>query len=560
MTTNKTNISSLVEICVQKGITKVVLSPGSRNAPLAIAFNRHPKIDCYVIVDERCAAFFAMGMAQQTGKAVAIVCTSGSAALNYAPAIVEAFYQRIPLLVLTADRPVEWINQGAGQTIQQRDIYKNYILKSYELTQEAKEKSDDLWFNDRQVNEAINLAHFPKKGPVHINIPLREPLYDLTKKVNHQPKIQEIIEVEHAISESVLAKLNTTWSKAKKKLILCGLMEKNERLNSILNQLSEDPSVVILTETTANLWSKKFNLCIDRLITTIDKKEEKQFTPDLLVTIGGAIISKKIKAAFRRLQPEHHWHIDPSGTEMDTYQSLTQTIPVKPEYLFEKLISTTTTSKKSFAKTWKDRDNHTRKNHKKYLKNIRFSDLKAFETILERMPAGSNFQMGNSATVRYVQLFDQRPDIFYNSNRGTSGIDGSTSTAIGAAVASGKPTTLVCGDLSFFYDANALWNQYIPSNLRIIIVNNSGGGIFRIIPGPSTSDELDDYFEVTQQRTAAPFAKMYNLFYQKADSLESLKKVMKNFYKDKKRAGILEIFTPRTENDKVLKAYFESLK
>ncbi|MEM6379322.1 MAG: thiamine pyrophosphate-binding protein [Bacteroidota bacterium] len=194
------------------------------------------------------------------------------------------------------------------------------------------------------------------------------------------------------------------------------------------------------------------------------------------------------------------------------------------------------------------------------MKQAPYSDFKVFETIIEAMPAASNFQMVNSAKVRYVQLFDQRPDIFYNSNRGTSGIDGSTSTAIGAAVASGKPTTLVCGDLSFFYDANALWNQYIPSNFRIIIVNNAGGGIFRIIQGPATSDELDDYFEVTQQRTAAPFAKMYNLFYRKADNLESLKKVMKNFYKDKGRAGILEIFTPRKENDKVLKAYFQSLK
>ena len=225
MTTNKTNISSLVEICAKKGITKVVLSPGSRNSPLAIAFNRHPKIQCYVIVDERAAAFFALGMAQQAKQAVAIACTSGSAALNYAPAIVEAFYQRIPLVVLTADRPIEWINQGAGQTIQQRDIFKNYILKSYELTQEAKPKTEGIWFNDRQVNEAINLAHFPKKGPVHINIPLREPLYDLVEKTKHIPKIQELIEVESILSKTIFKKLKTTWEGSRKKLILCGLME-----------------------------------------------------------------------------------------------------------------------------------------------------------------------------------------------------------------------------------------------------------------------------------------------------------------------------------------------
>ncbi len=563
MTTNKTTISSLVEICAQKGITKIVLSPGSRNSPLAIAFNRHSEIDCYVIVDERAAAFFAMGMAQQTQQAVAIACTSGSAALNYAPAIVEAFYQRIPLIVLTADRPVEWINQGAGQTIQQRDIYKNFILKSFELIQEAKEGTDDLWYNDRQVNEAINLAHFPKKGPVHINIPLREPLYDLVKKTTHQPKIQEVIKIENTLPDEVFEKLKATWQQAKSKLILCGLMEKNQALNAALEELSDDPSVSVLTETTANIFNEKFNSCIDRLITTIEKKEERKFVPDILITVGGAIISKKIKALFRRVSPKAHWHFDTSGKEMNTYQSLTKTIPTRPEYFFKKLIEENSNQifkKSNFQKTWKDRDHQTRKNHHKFLKKTKYSDLKAFEIILKHIPTGSNFQMGNSSTVRYVQLFDQRKDLFYNSNRGTSGIDGSTSTAVGAAIASGKPTTLVCGDLSFFYDVNALWNPYLPSNLRIIIINNSGGGIFRIIPGPSTSDELDDYFEVTQERTAEPFAKMYNLSYQKADSVDSLEKVISNFYRKRKRAGILEIFTPRKENDKVLKAYFDALK
>lgn len=560
MTTNKTTISSLAEICVQKGITKIVLSPGSRNSPLAIAFNRHPKIQCYVIVDERSAAFFALGIAQQTKQAVAIACTSGSAALNYSPAIVEAFYQRIPLVVLTADRPVEWINQGAGQTIQQRDLFKNYILKSYELTQEAKPKTEDIWFNDRQINEAINLANFPKKGPVHINIPLREPLYDLVKTTTHIPKIQEQVEIENTLSNSIFEKLKTTWEGSKKKLILCGLMEKNEQLNTVLEKLDADPSVTILTETTANLWSEKFNPCIDRLITTIDKKEEKKFAPEVLVTLGGAIISKKVKALFRRLQPKEHWHFDIAGEEMDTYQSLTKTIRTSPEYFFKKINEESSLVKSAFQKTWNDRNDQTRKRHDQFLKKVKFSDFKAYEIILKNIPSGSNFQMGNSAGVRYVQLFDQRKDLSYNSNRGTSGIDGSTSTAVGAAVASGKATTLVCGDLSFFYDVNGLWNPYLPANLRIIIINNSGGGIFRIIPGPSTSDELDEFFEVTQKRTAEPIAKMYNLDYQKANSVKSLEKELSKFYKKGKRTKILEVFTPRKSNDKILESYFEFLK
>ena len=560
MTTNKTTISSLVEICAQKGITKVVLSPGSRNAPLAIAFNRHPEIDCYVVVDERAAAFFAMGMAQQTQQAVAICCTSGSAALNYAPAIVEAFYQRIPLLILTADRPVEWIDQGAGQTIRQRDVYGKYVLKSFELTQEAK-GGDDLWHNDRLINEAINLAHFPRLGPVHVNIPLREPLYDLAKKRTHEPKIQKVIKIEQSLSDTQLNFFLEKWNQADSKLILCGLMSSNRKVNELLEKICEDDSVSVLTETTANVFSEKFNPCIDRLISTIKKEEEKDFRPEVLITIGGAIVSKKIKILLQRMQPTEHWHIDAAGIEMDTYQSLTHTIPIDPNRFFQQLIDGIDFSKKekSFQEVWNTRNELTRNNHQAFLTKMPYSDFKAFEIILKNIPSGSVFQMGNSSTIRYVQLFDQRSDLEYFSNRGTSGIDGSTSTAVGAALASEKPTTLVCGDLSFFYDVNGLWNKYLPSNLRIIIINNSGGGIFRIIPGPSTSDELDEFFEVTQERTAEPFAKMYGLDYQQASSVEELENVLLEFYKEKNKAGILEVFTPRTENEKVLKAWFDLL-
>ena len=252
---------------------------------------------------------------------------------------------------------------------------------------------------------------------------------------------------------------------------------------------------------------------------------------------------------------------------MDTYQSLTKTIRTSPEYFFERLLTLVDNfqlppklSQSNFQKIWNDRNDQTRKHHHQFLRKVKFSDFKAYEIILKNIPPGSNFQMGNSAGVRYIQLFEQRKDLSYNSNRGTSGIDGSTSTAVGAAVASGKPTTLVCGDLSFFYDVNGLWNPYLPANLRIIIINNSGGGIFRIIPGPSTSDELDEFFEVTQKRTAEPIAKMYNLDYQKANSVKSLEKELPKFYKKGKRAKILEVFTPRKSNDKILESYFEFLK
>ena len=188
MISEKIAIQNLVDICAKKGVEKIVISPGSRNAPIILAFSKHPKIECLSVVDERSAAFFALGIAQQSQKTVAIACTSGTAALNFAPAIAEAYYQKIPLLVLTADRPVEWIDQADSQSVRQNNIFSNYIKKSFQLPQKIT-SDDDIWYNDRMISEAINTCHFPDKGPVHINIPFTEPLYEGFDEKIRKPKI-----------------------------------------------------------------------------------------------------------------------------------------------------------------------------------------------------------------------------------------------------------------------------------------------------------------------------------------------------------------------------------
>ncbi len=561
MDNQKIGIRHLAEICYQKGIEHIVISPGSRNAPIILAFTNHPKINCLSIVDERSAAFFALGMAQQSGKTVAIACTSGSAALNYAPAISEAYYQHIPLLVLTADRPTEWVDQADSQTIRQKDLYANYIKKSYELPQTIY-NSDDLWHADRVVNEAIDLCQYGTPGPVHINLPFKEPLYQGYDEEIESPKIISTTVVNPILVAKEIQKLATVWNSSSKKLILSGVIQPNSDLNSILAEISNDPSVTVLSENISNLNHTSFNPCIDRTLATLKEEEIEKFEPDLLISIGNQIVSKKIKAFFREHKPVEHWHIDTSHLFLDTFQSLTKNIPVKPEYFFNKLSEHIIPNKRSnFSEIWEQKYHHSIQKHDEFLKNCEYSDLKVFDLLLNSIPKNSNLQLANSTPVRYSQLFDVRNDITYNSNRGTSGIDGSLSTAAGAAYESKKPTTIILGDLSFFYDSNGLWNNYLSDDLKIILINNGGGGIFRFLDGPSDAESFETFFETTHHLNAEGIAQTFRVQYQSATNMDEIKQEIKKLYHpDNKKVGLLEIFTPREKNAEVLKDYFRSLK
>lgn len=561
MISDKRGIQNLVDICVEKGLRTVVISPGSRNAPLIITFNRHHGIECLTVVDERSAGFFALGIAQQTKQPVALVSTSGSAVLNYAPAIVEAYYQKVPLLILTADRPGELIDQGEHQTIRQNKIFRNYVKKSFQLPIEP-ENENDLWYNNRIISEAFNSTVYPDFGPVHINIPLREPLYDQKEyKADNKTRIINNVIPQLSLSQKNIEQLSEKWNSYEKKLILIGCMDKNPELNNLLNKISLDNSVVILAETTSNLKGEKLYSCIDRILPGMQTDRYQQFQPELLITMGGAIISKRIKAFLRNNKPVEHWHISPTDLHLDTYKSLTANICVEPEYLFIELINRTGQNNNSdYNQLYCNTDTKTEVNHSEFLSHTPYSDLKVFECILKAIPPENNLQMGNSTPVRYVQLFKPYKELKYNANRGVSGIDGCMSTAIGAAWVNNMPTTLIVGDLSFFYDSNALWNNYIHPDLRIIVINNSGGGIFRILDGPSETQELESCFEVSQNLTTEYIAKTYDISYYLCESLDDLNNILPGFYDfSKQRPAILEIKTPQKLNAKILKDYFNFL-
>ncbi len=566
---------NVVSLCVSKNIKHVVISPGSRNAPLTIGFTYHPDIKSYSIVDERCAAFVALGMAQQLQQPVALVCSSGSALLNYYPAISEAFYSDIPLVVISADRPIERIDIGDGQTIRQKNVYENHILYSANLYSELVLESEIIdkkllqkqWeaqkHNEREINLALNKA-IEEKGPVHINVPFYEPLYDTVENIEVNPiEIFPEITKRHYSKEELLPYAEI-WNKAKRKMVIVGVAQPNAVEQKFLEKLAKDDSVIVFTETTSNLHHEEFFTRIDTMIGPIEKDENMQelfeaLRPDILLTFGGMIVSKKIKAFLRNYNPNHHWHID-SKKAYNTFFCLNKHFETSVNDFFLEFFPLTTKIDSDYGEFWKNIRQKRQIRHDAYMDEIPYSDLKAMQLLVAKVPDNYIMQLANSSTIRYAQLFKWPPSLRIFCNRGTSGIDGSISTAAGSAMASNEPVLMVTGDLSFFYDSNALWNKYLPSNFRIIILNNSGGGIFRILPGNKNSENFESFFETVHDLKAEQLAKMYNFGYKAASSETEISESLNTFFDASGRPKILEIFTPRKVNDKVLLEYFSYMK
>jgi len=550
----------VVEKCAQHNITTVIVSPGSRNAPLTIGFTNNNKIKALSIVDERCAAFFALGIAQQTNNPVAVVCTSGSALLNYYPAIAEAFYSHIPLVIISADRPKHMIDIADGQTIRQENVFANHILFNANLVDAVNE----LRHNALEIDKALNIS-ISKKGPVHINVPFDEPLYETTNKLmindylgdKVRDKQNNSLLAETPLNVNELEKFANTWNKSIKKMVLIGVHAPDELLTTQLEHLVKDESVLVLTETTSNIGLLKSINNIDQLIIPLTIAELSELQPDILVTIGGMVVSKKIKQFLREFKPTHHWHVSTLNAP-NTYYCLSHHFKISPQLFFSQFFFLTKALNSNYQNYWLAYKQKRKNKHQQYLKAIGFSDLKAMESVFNAIPNNYQLQLSNSTVIRYSQLFDINPTLKIFCNRGTSGIDGSTSTAIGAAFSSKNPTVFITGDLSFFYDSNALWNKYIPKNFKIILINNSGGGIFKFIPGPTSTNSLN-YFVAPHHLNATHYCKMYGFNYVYASSLKDLDNKLVPFFNNDINPTLLEINTSDALNDEILKAYFNML-
>lgn len=549
-------VDELVKLCAAHGIEHVVVSPGSRNAPLSMSFDQAPGIKTCVIPDERSAAFFALGMALATHKPVAIVCTSGSAAYNYAPAVSEAFYQKIPLVVITADRPQAWINQGDGQTIMQQNIYGQHVLKS--VTLPVIENKEDEWLHNRLVNEALVTANAKVKGPVHINVPFKEPLYGRMENTGHVPRKIKAVQTIDRLTDEDLEFFRKEWTRSPKILLLIGQRSRNARFNELLSMITDYSNLVVMTEVTSNISGKTIS-AIDRCIDGFTAEDKTEFAPDILITAGDAIVSKKVKVWLRQARPRYHWHVAHEHQVPDTYGCLTHHIPLEIESFVNEVFLRHKPVEGSYMLRWKAKWVNLREKHAGFAAKAPWSDFRVFDFVLKNLPA-CNLHLGNSTPIRYAQLFEMRDDIEYFSNRGTSGIDGCSSTAAGVAYLSNKLNVLMTGDVSFYYDSNAWWNNYLKGNLKIILINNKGGNIFRIIDGPGDEQLTQRYFEAKQEMKAEFLCRQFGLHYFSAASENELVQNWTSFMQDSERPSLIEVFTDNLVSPQTLKEYFNCLK
>lgn len=550
---SKRSIQILSHLLKEYGIFNFIISPGSRNAPLAIHFSETDEFNCCSIIDERSAAFVGLGMAQSLKKPVVLTCTSGSAAANYYPAVTEAFYQNIPLLLLTADRPTDFVDLFDGQTIRQKDLFQQHSYGDFELLEDEKEGADE--HNFEIIKKALELC-FEKQGPVHINIPLSEPLYELVSELPMLPPVEKTIQKKNfEISSTVIS----DWNTSKKILILVGTRPYSEELQMQLSQLVKNHSAVVLTEMNSNLDNEKFFAHVDRYVFNFSESDFQNFAPDLLITVGQNVVSKKVKQFLRKAKPQKHWHVD-SVWQPDTYFSLTQKIETTAEVFFSKLLNNIKLEPQPYYNLWDVLRDKKDLKHLEYVVKTGFSDFYLFNRLSQNIPENYNIHFSNSTAIRYAQLFDFQK---YHSfcNRGTSGIDGSTSTAMGFAMADKNPTILITGELSFFYDINGLWNQYIPPYTRIVVFNNGGGDIFKFIPGPSkASNALDEFIATKHSKNVELLAKHFGFSYTKVEDEDTLDRVLHNFFSPDTKPKILEVDTQEIENAEILKNYFAFLK
>ncbi|MEQ9425714.1 MAG: 2-succinyl-5-enolpyruvyl-6-hydroxy-3-cyclohexene-1-carboxylic-acid synthase [Cyclobacteriaceae bacterium] len=544
-------VVDIAEICALKGIRHAVLSPGSRNAPLLLAFARHPKIETHVIPDERSAGFIALGIAQKLKRPVVLVCTSGSAVYNYAPAVAEAFYSTIPLVVISADRPPEWIDQRDGQTIRQSGIFGNHVKRSFDFPDQYSNQ-DVKWHCHRIVNDAINIANCGSPGPVNINVPLREPFYPEKSENIHYSKDIKII--NEPLSKSKLHvddfdHFEKSVSGYNKVLFVVGQTPSNSQLRNTLGDVAK--SVPVLCDIISNAQSVEGVITNQDLI--LANYPDNDLSPDLLVTIGQSVISKNLKGYLRKHRPTAHWHIQPSGDVADTFQSLTEIIR-SDEIDFLNSISSEFDSKPDYLQKWHQLENKV----EAQISSISgWWELPITKSILEQCPNECQLHLGNSMPIRwanYVGCKKEQIEVF--SNRGTSGIDGCMSTAVGCAMACDETVLVILGDLSFFYDRNALWHNELPPNLRIVVLNNHGGGIFRLINGPSDLAELGEYFETDQKLNTSNTIKDFEIEYLSATSETNLAKALETFFLIDGKAKLLEIFTDSSIN----KVEFEKVR
>jgi 2-succinyl-5-enolpyruvyl-6-hydroxy-3-cyclohexene-1-carboxylate synthase len=552
----------IAEIAYYKGVQDIVISPGSRSAPITIAFARHPKIKTYVIPDERSAGYIALGMSLKLDRPVGLVCTSGTAAINLYPAIAEAYYQNIPLLIFTADRPPEWIDQADGQTIHQENLYGKHVKKYFSLPSDQT-LQDGFWHVDRIINEVINTALDPNQGPVHMNIPIKEPFYPKDTDVYQFDSNPRIIDTSRDVVDlntENWRKLADIWNGSSNILAVAGQSRQNIVRDKTINEFITTFGIPLVGDTISNIHGIDKNIITHHdLILSNNDKQIKPLEPDLLITFGNSVISKNLKNFLREAHPPNHWDIREAGYHPDTFGCLSHRIKLKPDDFFQEALKYFKRDRGSgnYLNNW----TYEEKNKEKIISgffdtDLQFSELEAVHEIIHSLPGRAQIHLANSMPVRLANLIGSlKPGVEVFSNRGVSGIDGCLSSAVGISKHSDQLNFILIGDMAFFYDRNGLWHDIDPGNLRIFLLNNHGGGIFRMIEGPSGQPELKEFFETDQKLNAKNTSVDFGLDYYFCNDINGLKLNLEQMLVDDGKSKILEIETDSQINKTIFDKY-----
>ena len=544
-------VYDIAELCAKKNITDAVLCPGSRCARLTLAFTRHPAIRTRTFSDERSAGFIAMGMAQVSNAPVAVICTSGTAVFNLAPSVAEAFFSETPLIILTADRPTEWIAQHDGQTLFQHGIFGKHVKRSFQLPQDY-DHADSRWEINRIVNEAINLSRQEPRGPVHINAPFREPLYpEPDEKVTFSAGLRVIDDLESATVPGAEQRgfIADSWPSFNKVLVVAGQDCRTTPLSRSLSAFIAKHHVPFIADIIANqhMVEPAPIQHADLFLGQASDELKNSLKPDLLITFGQSLISKNVKIFLRKFSPRAHWHIQIGGIAADTFKNTTAVLHSTPESIFDFLTTLNpvsgATQKNHYRDHWASLEQRTNSCLVNFLGAGSIGELGIVNAVIEGLPAECNLHLANSMSVRHANLVglsaaQQGVRVF--PNRGTSGIDGCTSTSVGQHLASGKPTFLITGDLAFFYDRNAFWHNYALPGLRILLLNNHGGLIFNMIDGPASVPEAKEYFITRQSLNARKLCEEFQFDHLNVNDAGDVQKSLREFFKFDGRTKILE--------------------
>lgn len=555
MYSDKKNIGILTSLVAAHGIKHIVVCPGSRNSPLTHNFSVCSAFKCHNVTDERSAGFYALGLAQALNEAVAVCVTSGTALLNLAPAVAEAYYQRLPLLIISADRPSSWIDQKDGQTLPQQDAFGRFVRKAVSLGEPAGEEQS--WHCNRLVNEALLELRHRYDAPVHINVEISEPLFHFTQESLHRERVVKRIELGKNADLMAYSELLNSFINSPRPLLVIGQMNEEPDIADLCKEIGG--FAVVLSEATNNssVFSK-----IDEMFMRMDEPED--FLPEFVLYAGGHIVSKRLKS-FLRSKDSEQWVIDEEGALYDTFMNLKGVLEGETYSILKELASRARgreegrkSEKSSYLKKWEALQKEAEAAIKNYSPDFsQLAAVKYFEARLENIEKPFKIHYANSSSIRLANIFSKN---FVRCNRGVNGIEGSLSTAAGMSLACKDFVFCVIGDLSFFYDQNALWNNDLKGNLRILLLNNGGGGIFGRLPGLEASAALDSI--MARHRTSAEGCCLQNgVLYKTARNLEELGSGIDWLLSvPSSRPVLLEVISSEEQDNNAWKSYFEAVK